>query len=217
MIVPAGLLVVSLAALIAAFAVPGWADLVILAAPCTLAAAFLLFRQFLAQPREFLGQPRARAARPRTPPPPPLVIDGSNVMHWRDNVADIAVVREVVVTLTSRGYAPGVAFDANAGYLISGRYMNERDLGAILGLPVNRILVVGKGTPADPVILSAARELSARIVTNDRYRDWAADHPEVATPGHLIRGGYRDGALWLDLDGPGDAAPATRPAPVQAS
>lgn len=217
MIVPAGLLVVSLAALIAAFAVPGWADLVILAAPCTLAAAFLLFRQFLAQPREFLGQPRARAARPRTPPPPPLVIDGSNVMHWRDNVADIAVVREVVVTLTSRGYAPGVAFDANAGYLISGRYMNERDLGAILGLPVSRILVVGKGTPADPVILSAARDLSARIVTNDRYRDWAAAHPEVATPGHLIRGGYRDGALWLDLDGPGDAAPATRPAPVQAS
>ncbi len=210
MIVPAGLLFASLAALIAAFVVPGWADLVILAAPCTLAAAYILSRQVLAQPR-------AHAARPRTPPPPPVVIDGSNVMHWRDNVADIAVVRDVVLTLSSRGYAPGVAFDANAGYLISGRYMNERAFSEMLGLPVSRILVVGKGTPADPVILSAAQALSARIVTNDRYRDWAADHPEVATPGHLIRGGFRDGALWLDLDGPGDAAPATRPAPVQAS
>lgn len=207
MIVPAGLFVASLVALIAAFVVPGWADLVILAAPCTLAAAYILCRQFLARPRQFLTRPRqfltrprAHASRPRTPPPPPLVIDGSNVMHWRDNVADIAVVREVVVTLTSRGYAPGVAFDANAGYLISGRYMNERAFSEMLGLPVSRILVVGKGTPADPVILSAARDLSARIVTNDRYRDWAADHPEVATPGHLIRGGFRDGALWLDLD-----------------
>ena len=48
--------------------------------------------------------------------------------------------------------------------------------------------------------VAAARDLGARIVSNDRYRDWAADHPEVATPGHLVRGGYREGALWLDLD-----------------
>lgn len=114
-------------------------------------------------------------------------------MHWRDNVADIGVVREVVLTLSSLGYSPGVAFDANAGYLISGKYMNERAFSQILGLPLDRILVVGKGTPADPAILGAARDLGARIVSNDRYRDWAADHPEVATPGHLVRGGYREG------------------------
>ena len=35
-------------------------------------------------------------------------------------------------------------------------------------------------------------------VTNDRFRDWADVHPEVREPGHLIRGGYRDGVLWLD-------------------
>ena len=121
-------------------------------------------------------------------------------MHWRDNVADIGVVREVVLTLSSLGYSPGVAFDANAGYLISGKYMNERAFSQILGLPLDRILVLGKGTPADPAILGAARDLGARIVSNDRYRDWAADHPEVAAHGHLVRGGYREGALWLDLD-----------------
>lgn len=34
-------------------------------------------------------------------------------------------------------------------------------------------------------------------MTNDRYRDWQADFPEVAAPGFLIRGGVRDGAVWL--------------------
>jgi len=36
-------------------------------------------------------------------------------------------------------------------------------------------------------------------VTNDRYRDWAEAHPEIKEPGHLIKGGYRDGKVWLDL------------------
>ena len=31
-----------------------------------------------------------------------------------------------------------------------------------------------------------------------RYRDWAEAHPEVTTPGQVIRGGFRGGALWLD-------------------
>lgn len=42
--------------------------------------------------------------------------------------------------------------------------------------------------------------MGARIVTNDRYRDWAEAHPEIATPGHLIRGGWREGKLWLAID-----------------
>ena len=40
--------------------------------------------------------------------------------------------------------------------------------------------------------------MDAPIVTNDRYRDWAGEYPEIAEPGRLIRGGYRDGVLWLD-------------------
>lgn len=36
------------------------------------------------------------------------------------------------------------------------------------------------------------------MVSNDRYRDWAGEYPELTRPGQLIRGGYRDGALWLD-------------------
>jgi Zc3h12a-like Ribonuclease NYN domain len=61
------------------------------------------------------------------------------------------------------------------------------------------VTVVPKGSPADPAILAAARKLAAPIVTNDQYRDWVEQYPEVLTPGHRIRGGYRDGVLWLDL------------------
>lgn len=129
-----------------------------------------------------------------------IVVDGSNVMHWRDNTPDIATVVEVLAVLDKRGFKPGVVFDANAGWKLDGRYRDDADLARLLGLRASRVLVVPKGQPADPTILAAARGLGARIVTNDRYSNWAAAHPEVKRPGLLVRGGYRNGALWLDLD-----------------
>ncbi len=41
--------------------------------------------------------------------------------------------------------------------------------------------------------------MGAIVITNDRFRDWAYTFPEVRRKGHLVRGGYRAGALWLDL------------------
>jgi hypothetical protein len=41
------------------------------------------------------------------------------------------------------------------------------------------------GTDADYFILSFARELNARIVSNDRFRDRLKDFPDA--PGRLIR------------------------------
>jgi len=130
----------------------------------------------------------------------PIVIDGSNVMHWRDNTPKIATVAEVVVALRKRGFRPGVIFDANAGWKLEGRYRDDSDLAAQLALPAQHVVVVPKGQPADPTILAAARDLKAPIVSNDRFAEWAEAHPEVKAPGTLIRGGYRDGKLWLDLD-----------------
>ena len=123
-------------------------------------------------------------------------------MHWADNTPKIATLRAVIDRLSALGFTPGVVFDANAGYKIGGDYKHDDALGRLLGLPADRVMVAPKGTPADPLLLAAARDLGARIVSNDRFRDWTDQHPEVNEPGRLIRGGFRDGKVWLDLETP---------------
>ncbi len=187
---------------------PGLSDFVLLTGPAVLASLFLLLRALLRRkalnPGLRVEDQSTALFRRNTANPKWILIDGSNVMHWRDGTPQLDVLREVVGYLTERGYSPGIVFDANAGYLVSGKYQHHRAMGALLGLPEDRVMVVGKGSPADPVLLAAARDLGARIVTNDRYRDWAAAHPEVNTPGHLIKGAYRETGLWIDLEQSGE-------------
>lgn len=187
---------------------PGQSDFILLAGPMVLASLWLLLRARQKPKPKLLGptkwpkaEPNPRRARaPRAAAKPKwIVVDGSNVMHWRDGTPQLEAVQEVVNRLTDLGFSLGVVFDANAGHKLTGRYKHDHAFGKLLGLPESRVIVVDKGTPADPVILAAARELGARIVTNDRYRDWAETHPEVDNDGQLIKGGYRDGQLWLDM------------------
>jgi Zc3h12a-like Ribonuclease NYN domain len=196
MIVPVLLFMVSLAGVAAAVALPGLSDLVLLAAPCAIASLILILRAYPV--RETTTDQRRRPIRRLKAKH--IVIDGSNVMHWKDRTPQIETVRDVVQHLKNRGFTPGVVFDANAGHILFGKYQHHSAMGRRIGLPEDRVMVVQKGTPADPSILAAARDLEARIVTNDRYADWADTHPEVREPGRLIRGGYREGALWLDLE-----------------
>mgnify|MGYP001817714860 CR=1 FL=1 len=128
-----------------------------------------------------------------------VVVDGSNVMHWKDGAPDIDTLRTVVNRLRDKGFTPGVMFDANAGYLLTGKYRHDRFFSDALGLPQDQIMVVPKGTPADPMILKFARDNHAPVVSNDRFRDWAEEFPDIVAPDHLITGGYTQGALWLQL------------------
>lgn len=195
MIVPGLLVLVSAASLVAALVLPGLSDLVLVAGPALLASLIVLILRLLRPP----ARPRPQST---TPAPAParayVVVDGSNVMHWKDNTPSLETLREVVAALQKLGYTPGIVFDANAGYKLEGRYRHDGALARALHLPEDRIMVVPKGTQADELILAAARDLDARIVSNDRFRDRAEGHPEVLQPGHLIRGGYRDGKLWLE-------------------
>ena len=108
-----------------------------------------------------------------------VVVDGSNVLYWKDGTPQIAALREVVRRLQAQGLTPAVVLDANAGYLVAGRYRGDFAFGRMLELPHDQVMVVPRGSPADPTILQAARARKARVVTNDRYRDWARDFPEV--------------------------------------
>ena len=194
MIVPFVLFLLSVASFGLARAVPAFDDLGLIAVLCALASLYLLLRAAF-------GGAKVAGSTTRNH----IILDGSNIMHWNDGTPQVETVREVVRQLVKLGYTPGVVFDANAGHVLTGRYQHHRAMGKLLGLPEDRVMVVGKGTPADPTILAAARDAGVRIVTNDRYKDWAGDYPEVHTPGHLIRGGYRDGKLWLDLEMAGKA------------
>ncbi len=187
--VPSVLLLASLGCAVVALLRRDLADLLLLAVPVLIASLYLL----------------ARAWRSARHAPPaltglPVIIDGSNVMYWADGTPRIEPLHAVLRMLQTQGFAPGVVFDANAGHLLLGRYRHDHALAKLLGLHTDHVMVADKGQPADPLILRAARDMQARVVTNDRFRDWADTYPEVQAPGFLIRGGYRDGQLWLDLD-----------------
>lgn len=189
-----------------ALSLAGLRDLVLLAGPMLIAAIYLIFRGHFLAPdapepsRETAGAtPHARQRRGRVAPAPAMVVvDGSNVMHWQEGAPSLEPVKSVIAALKGRGVVPGVIFDANAGYRIGPRYLDDSALARLLSLPEDRVLVVPKGTPADVYILASARRLKARVVTNDRYRDWAGQFPEVGEPGLLIRGGMRGGSVWLE-------------------
>lgn len=184
MIAPLVLLLLSVAGLLCALLIPGATDWLLLAVPSALASLILWLKA--------LGRVVAAEL-------PWVILDGSNVMHWRDDTPQIETLREVIVALERAGFAPGVVFDANAGYKLVGHYLDNRKLAAALGLPEGRVMIVPRGEPADPTLLAAARDHGVRIVTNDKFRDWADSFPEVSQSSTLVRGGYRDGQLWLDL------------------
>ena len=126
-----------------------------------------------------------------------VIIDGSNVMYWKDGEPRLDSVSEVVAKLSKLGFDPGVIFDANVGYLLTGKHKNDDAMCKLLALPKNSVMVAPRGTPADTMILQAARDLGAQIVTNDRFRDWVDTYPEIKDPGYLIRGRYQQGDLKL--------------------
>jgi hypothetical protein len=174
----------SLTGCIFAVLTPALNDWLLLALPCLIASALAIARQL---------------RRAKGPSGPRVIVDGSNVMHWHGNAAKIETLQEVVSALIKAGYTTGVMFDANAGYKLAGRYMNDRAFAKLLKLPQDQIMVVPKGMPADPLILEAAHDYKARIVSNDQFRDWADDNADVLQTHRPIRGTYKGDKLVLSV------------------
>ncbi len=141
---------------------------------------------------------RRSAPRRSDTPAAPVVVDGSNVMYWRDNTPRIDTVVAVVAALRQAGWQPVVWFDANAGYHLVGRYARDHELARLLGLSSRQVIVVPRGTPADPQLLTGAREMKAPVVSNDRFRDWQADYADVLA-GQMIRGRMGEDGVVLDV------------------
>ncbi|KUJ78450.1 NYN domain-containing protein [Ruegeria profundi] len=126
-----------------------------------------------------------------------VIVDGSNVLYWDKDEPSLHSVRLVIQKLVLDGFEPVLWFDANVGYLVSGRYMNPASLSKALRYPARRITVAPKGTPADPLLISDAERLRALIVTNDRFRDWQEHFPEVTKQDAFLRGRIKNNQVYL--------------------
>lgn len=111
---------------------------------------------------------------------PIVLVDGSNVAHSTEGekaqLANILAVRE---KMTEEGFEPVVVVDAALRHQIDDRSGYEQlvEQGVVRQAPA--------GTDADYFILSFAKELDARIVSNDRFRDRLSAFPDAAD--RLIR------------------------------
>lgn len=187
---------------------PAGPDL-LLASVTTLAALLIWMRAAFAARLPALRRRRRRRKSGGTNPPQDrrwVVIDGSNVMFWQDETPSLSTVSAVVGEVKKAGLTPLVWFDANAGYKVGDRYMNQRDLSRAIGVPRKQVRVAPKGSPADPLLLEDAAKLGTGVVSNDRYRDWAETYPNVMQPGVLVRGRVQGGAAMLDWPVTEDAA-----------
>ena len=121
-------------------------------------------------------------------PRPVIVVDGSNVMHWNDDVPSVRTLTLVLADLTARGFAPHVFFDANVGYKLWGRSISARDLAFQLDLKPGQITLAPSRTPADPLLIGYAIGAGVRVVSNDRFMDWRDQFPPIRDKGFLVPG-----------------------------
>jgi biopolymer transport protein ExbD len=112
-------------------------------------------------------------AEKETGRPNQIVIDGTNVLYWDGDGAQMATLRVVVTALQSKGYAPIVFLDASSRHHLRDKSLNEKRFAKALNLSAKNIMVCPAGTEADVFILKFARSERLPIVSNDRFGDRA--------------------------------------------
>lgn len=120
-----------------------------------------------------------------------VLVDASNVAHATEGgEARLANIRLVQGKLREEGLDPVIVADAALRHQIDdkNRYEQMIENGLVHQAPA--------GTDADYFILSFAREMGAPILTNDRFRDRAAEFPEERD--RIIRYMIVDGEVVLE-------------------
>jgi hypothetical protein len=102
-----------------------------------------------------------------------IVIDGTNVLYWDGDGAQITTLRIVVEYLNQKNFAPIVFFDASARHHLGDKSLDEASFAKALGLAKGSVIVCPAKTEADVFILKYAREQNLPIVSNDKFRDRA--------------------------------------------
>ena len=122
---------------------------------------------------------------------PRVLVDASNVAHSTEGgEARLRNIHLVEEKLRAEGLEPIIVADAALRHQIDDKAAYEKliDDGRVHQAPA--------GTDADYFILSFAREMDARVLTNDRFRDRAKDFPRERN--RLIRYMIVDGEVVLE-------------------
>jgi hypothetical protein len=102
-----------------------------------------------------------------------VLVDASNVAHSTEGgQARLANIEAVQRKLREEGFEPLIVADASLRHQIDRKTDYERLVNGGL------VHQAPAGTDADYFILSFAREMDARILTNDRFRDRAKEFPK---------------------------------------
>ncbi|HEX9939214.1 MAG TPA: hypothetical protein VGB15_18875 [Longimicrobium sp.] len=123
---------------------------------------------------EHANQPRHQSAERKAANTSRALVDGSNVAHSSEGgEGRLRNIELVVEKLQEDGFDPIVVADAALRHQIdeTGKYEALIEKGQIRQAPA--------GTDADYFILTFARELDAKIVSNDRFRDRLESFPDA--------------------------------------
>lgn len=138
-----------------------------------LAVAVALTIASLRKPRK----PQRRHIQKSDPPEPSgrrIVIDGTNVMYWDGETAQLDTLRRVVDYLMQRDITPIVFLDASSRHHLKDKSLTEKGFARALGLSQKQVMVCPAGTEADVFILKFAKQEALPILSNDRFGDRSA-------------------------------------------
>ncbi|WP_376871734.1 hypothetical protein [Albirhodobacter sp. R86504] len=180
---------------------PDWALLAIL---CALAALWIGLRA-LFKSRTGARKPAPKPVRPQRHRPPHaprkrpwktlVLVDGSNVIHWRMNegldlAPSLAPLLDVIAQLKADNIGAGVIFDATAGYKLHDRFIGHDEFAMMIP-DAEDIFVVPKGTNADDYLIDMAMHENLRIISNDRFRDHPNAKRVTKQRGEIVNGQIR--------------------------
>jgi hypothetical protein len=143
--------------------IPYWAVTVLLIGVALVIATFLRSRQVKQRPAQKIDKTGHSGRR--------IVIDGTNVMYWDGETAQLDTLRSVVDYMVQRDIAPIVFLDASSRHHLKDKSLTEKGFARALGLPQKQVMVCPAGTEADVFILKYAKQESLQILSNDRFGD----------------------------------------------
>lgn len=137
-----------------------------------------------------------------------FLLDGSNILHWGRSVHGISLraVRAIVNELKRRGEAYQVYFDASAKHCLKANAAELKQYEKLLTDDPDHFHQVPMGTCADDfLLLIASQDDSAKIMTQDRFKDYADRYPQVIHSDRLLLGMVVQGQIHfpgIDLNIP---------------